>query len=261
MIKFAANLSTMFGEVPFLERFAAARKAGFKAVEFQFPYAFGANDVAARSRDSGLEVVLFNLPPGDFDKGERGIACHPDRIAEFQEGVDRALEYAAALSCRTINCLAGIKPAELDRSEAFDTLCENLSYAAKRLQEKGVALVIEPINGIDIPGFFLNRSSEAMAAIDQVASPNLKLQYDLYHMQRTEGELSATLTRLMPRIGHIQIADPPARHEPGTGEINFPNMLKHIDALGYAGWIGCEYKPRGGTEDGLSWLTDMGFKL
>ena len=261
MPKFAANLSMMFSEVPFLERFAAARAAGFKAVEFQFPYAFPASNIAARVKDNGLHVVLFNLPPGDFEKGERGIACLPGRESEFRAGVDAMLDYAAALNCKTINCPAGIRPADLEHSAALNQCTKNLNLAAERLASENIQLVIEPLNQNDVPGFLFSRSADAIALMDSVGHPNLKLQYDLYHMQRSEGELTTTLARLQPRIGHIQIADVPDRHEPGTGEINFTHMLRHIDAIGYSGWIGCEYRPRTTTVHGLRWITDHGFSL
>jgi hydroxypyruvate isomerase len=261
MPKFAANLSMMFPEVPFLERFAAARAAGFKAVEFQFPYDFPVADVAQRVKDNGLEVILFNLPPGDFAKGERGIASLPGREAEFREGLDRMLAYAKATGCRKVNCLAGIKPQGLDREEALDTLAGNLAHAAPILAAEGIALLVEPINSIDMPGFLVNRSSEGIALLDRAASSNLALQYDVYHMQRMEGDLCATMQRLLPSIGHIQIADAPQRQEPGTGEINFRTVLNHIDAIGYDGWIGCEYRPRTTTAEGLRWITEHGFSL
>ncbi len=261
MPKFAANLSMLFVEVPFLDRFAAARAAGFAAVEFQFPYGHAIADVAARVRDNGLQVVLFNLPPGDFDKGDRGIACLPGREAEFAKGIDAGLAYAAALGCKKMNCLVGIKPNTLAKPKALDTLLENAELAASRLRAEGVSLLIEPINPYDIPGFLLNSSADGIAVMDALASSRIALQYDVYHMQRVEGELSATLQRLMPRIGHIQIADAPSRHEPGTGEINFNHVLGHIDALGYDGWIGCEYRPKTTTAAGLGWIAAHGFTL
>lgn len=261
MPKFAANLSMMFVEVPFLERFAAAKAAGFAAVEFQFPYGFAIADVAARVRDNGLQVILFNLPPGDFDKGDRGIACLPGREAEFAKGIDTGLAYAAALGCKKMNCLAGIRPSTLAKPKALDTLLENVELAASRLTAEGVSLLIEPINPHDIPGFLLNSSADGIAVMDALASSRIALQYDVYHMQRVEGELSATLQRLMPRIGHIQIADAPSRHEPGTGEVNFHHVLRHIDALGYDGWIGCEYRPKTTTMEGLGWIAEHGFSL
>jgi hydroxypyruvate isomerase len=258
MPRFSANLSTMFTEVPFLDRFSAARAAGFAAVEFQFPYAFPAEDIARRAEKQGLEIVLFNLPPGDFAGGERGIACLPGREVEFREGIAQALAYAARLNCRKINCLAGLKPESVAAGVARSTLTRNLSVAASLLAENSIQLLIEPINSFDMPRFFLNRSAEALAVMDDVRPCDVKLQYDVYHMQRMEGELFATLERLLPRIGHIQIADVPGRHEPGSGEINFPNLFRHLDGLGYAGWVGCEYTPKSGTHAGLAWRDAMG---
>jgi len=261
MPRFAANVSMLFTEVPFLDRFAAARAAGFKAVEFQFPYAFPPAEIATRVKDNGLNVVLFNLPPGEFEKGERGVACLQGRESEFTAGVDTMLDYASVLNCKMINCPVGIVTADLVHSAAHNQCAKNLNLAAERLARENIQLVIEPLNSIDVPGFLVSRSADAMALIDRVGHPNLKLQYDLYHMQRTEGELTTTLTSLLPRIGHIQIADAPDRHEPGTGEINFTHILNHIDALGHTGWIGCEYNPRTTTVHGLRWITDHGFSL
>jgi hydroxypyruvate isomerase len=260
MPRFSANLSTMFQEHPFLDRFEAAKKAGFDAVEFQFPYAFTISDIAARVRDLGLEVILFNLPPGDFARGERGIACHPGREAEFRDGIGQALDYAGVLACKTMNCLAGLLPEDVSRAAAQATLLGNLSAAASALAESGVQLVIEPINSYDMPRFLVNRSSEALQLMDQLKPHDVKLQYDVYHMQRMEGELFQSLTRLLPRIGHIQIADNPGRNEPGSGEINFPNLFRHLDQIGYAGWVGCEYTPKAGTLAGLGWRESMGLR-
>jgi len=186
--------------------------------------------------------------------GERGIACHPDRVSEFQDGVGKAIDYAKALGCAQVNCLAGIAPAGVEPQVAQRTLAENLKFAASKLQDAGITLLAEPVNTYDIPGFFLNRSAQAIALFDEVGSPNLKLQYDIYHMQRMEGELANTIERLLPRIAHMQLADNPGRNEPGTGEINYPFLLNFIDRLGYNGWIGCEYKPRHGTKEGLGWM-------
>lgn len=258
MPKFSANLSTMFQEHPFLDRFAAAKSAGFDAVEFQFPYAFPVADVVSRVEALGLEVILFNLPPGDFARGERGIACLPGREAEFRDGIDLALSYALPLRCKTLNCLAGLLPEAVSRDEAHRTLLANLAMAAERLAANGIQLVIEPINSYDMPRFFVNRSSEALALMEALKPHDVKLQYDVYHMQRMEGELMNTLTRLLPRIGHIQIADNPGRHEPGTGEINFPAVFRHLDVIGYTGLVGCEYTPKAGTVDGLVWREQMG---
>ncbi len=261
MPRFAANLSMLFTELPFLDRFAAARAVGFAAVEFQFPYAHAVAELSSRVKDNGLEVVLFNLPPGEFEIGERGIACLPGREAEFASGVEVALRYANELNCPKINCLAGFKPAGLDRGEALAVLLSNLSYAAGKLSDHAIQLIVEPLNTFDMPGFLLNRSADALAVMDALGPANVKLQYDLYHMQRMEGELMATLSRLLPRIGHIQLADVPGRHEPGTGEINYRNVFSHIDTIGYDGWVGCEYKPLTTTQDGLGWLAAHGITL
>jgi hydroxypyruvate isomerase len=254
MTKFAANLSMLFTEVPFPGRFAAAADAGFRGVEYLFPYALEKDDIAERLRKNGLKQVLFNLPAGNWEAGERGIACHPDRTSEFQDGVGKAIDYARALGCSQVNCLAGIAPPGVDASVAHRTLAENLKFAASKLEDAGITLLAEPVNTYDIPGFFLNRSAQAIALFDEVGSRNLKLQYDIYHMQRMEGELAHTIERLLPRIAHMQLADNPGRNEPGTGEINYPFLLSIIDRLGYDGWIGCEYKPRNGTKEGLGWM-------
>jgi hydroxypyruvate isomerase len=254
MPKFAANLSMLFTELPFPDRFAGAAKAGFRGVEYLFPYAMAKEDIAERLNANGLTQVLFNLPAGDWDAGERGIACHPDRISEFQDGVGKAIEYAKALGCAQVNCLAGIAPKGADVEAARRTLVSNLRFAASKLKDAGILLIAEPVNTYDIPGFFLNRSAQAIALFDEVGSDNLKLQYDIYHMQRMEGELAKTIERLLPRIAHIQLADNPGRNEPGTGEIHYPYLFSFIDRIGYAGWIGCEYKPLTTTTAGLGWL-------
>ena len=257
MPKFNANLTMLFNEVPFLDRFQAAAGAGFKGVEFLFPYAFDKDAIAERLDQHGLVQVLHNLPAGDWDAGERGIACHPDRVGEFQDGVGRAIEYATALGCRQLNCLAGIAPAGVDAEKVHATFVANLRFAAARLEEAGIRLLVEPINTFDIPGFHLNRTAQAIALIEEVGSPNLWLQHDVYHMQRMEGELANTIARHLPRIAHMQIADTPGRHEPGTGEINYPWLFRFIDQLGYDGWIGCEYKPAAGTREGLGWIAAL----
>lgn len=254
MPKFAANLSMLFNEVPFLERFAVARAAGFAGVEYLFPYEFPKEQLAEQLRKHDLVQVLHNLPPGDWAKGERGIACLPGREAEFRDGVGRGAEYAKALGCKQLNCLAGITPAGVDADKVRGTLVENLRHAARELGRQGIRLLVEPINHFDIPGFHLNRSAQAMALFDEVGEANLWLQYDIYHMQRMEGELAATIARLLPRIAHMQLADNPGRNEPGTGEINYDYLFRRIDELGYTGWIGCEYRPKGKTTDGLKWL-------
>jgi hydroxypyruvate isomerase len=256
MPKFSANLSMLFNEHTFLERFAAAAEAGFKAVEYVSPYEHPKEQIVELLARHDLQQALFNMPAGDWEKGERGIACHPDRIGEFQDGVGKVIEYAEALNCPTVNCLAGILPEKVSRAKAFETLVLNLRFAAAALKQANVLLVTEPINFHDMPGYFLNTSSDGISAIDAAASDNLKLQYDIYHMQRMEGGLAETLATLMPRIGHIQIADEPGRHEPGTGKIDYAFLLPLIDGLGYDGWVGCEYRPQSGTVEGLGWMKD-----
>jgi len=254
MPKFCANLSMLFNEFPFLDRFSAAAKEGFTGVEYLFPYPFSRMEITERLATNNLSQVLFNLPAGYWEKGERGIACHPDRINEFKDGVGRAIDYAKALNCKMVNCLAGIAPLGVAREKAWETLVSNVSFAAAALAKEGILLVVEPINTYDIPGFFLSRSADGIAVMDAVKSDNVKLQYDLYHMQRMEGELAATSQNLLSRIGHVQLADNPGRNEPGTGEINYPFIFDHLDRIGYGGWIGCEYKPKAGTGEGLGWF-------
>lgn len=265
MPKFAANLTMLFTEVPFLDRFEAAARAGFTAVEYLFPYDFAASDLTARLQQHGLTQVLHNLPAGNWGAGERGIACLPDRVDEFKAGVARAIDYARALHCPQVNCLAGIVPAGVSQAEAHATFVGNVRYAAEQLSAAGIRLLIEPINTRDIPGFFLTTTKQALAVIAEVeaggtvAAGQVAVQYDVYHMQIMEGDLAKTIERHLPQIGHMQIADPPLRNEPGTGEINYRFLLNHIDRLGYTGWIGLEYKPAGRTEDGLHWIADNGW--
>jgi hydroxypyruvate isomerase len=254
MPRFAANLTMLWNEVDFLDRFGAAAGAGFRGVEYLFPYAHPKEALAEPLQRHGLVQVLHNLPAGDWAKGERGIACHPHRVGEFQDGVGRAIEYAAALGCRQVNCLAGIAPPGAPPESLRRTLVENLRFAAAKLGEAGVRLLVEAINTRDIPGFYLCRTAQAVEILEEVDSPNLGLQYDVYHMQVMEGDLAATIERNLARIGHVQIADNPGRHEPGTGEINYAFLLGFLDRMGYQGWVGCEYKPRATTEAGLSWL-------
>lgn len=254
MPKFAANLTMMFNEVDLLDRFAAARAAGFKGVEYLFPYAFEVDELAARLKDNGLVQVLHNLPPGDWDAGERGIAVIAGRKDEFRAGIDKAIAYATKLDVPQLNCLSGIAPAGADPNQMRDTFVENLSYAADRLKAEGIKLLIEAINSRDIPGFYLNHTKQAADIIAETGSDNLFIQYDIYHMQVMEGDLAPTIEAYLDRIPHMQLADTPGRHEPGTGEINYPFLFGHIDRIGYDGWIGCEYKPAGKTEDGLGWL-------
>jgi hydroxypyruvate isomerase len=255
MPKFCANLTMLFNEVDFPARFEAARRAGFRAVEYLFPYAFKKEMLAALLHDNGLTQALFNLPPGNWDKGERGIAALPGREREFRASVSLAAEYAEALACRTVNCLAGIPSSGEEPKRIRATFVENVRFAADTLAKSGVRLAIEPINNFDIPGFWLNRVALANDIIAESGSDNAYIQYDLYHQQRTGGELVATYKLHQKRIAHIQIADNPGRNEPGTGEINYGYVLDEIDRCGYADWIGCEYRPRGDTVAGLAWMT------
>ena len=254
MPRFAANLSMLFTEVPFLDRFERAARAGFSSVEFLFPYPFATADIKNRLESNRLRLVLHNLPAGDWDAGERGIACLPDRVAEFRAGVVKAVEVGSALGVPQINCLAGKAPAGVDDALLRQTFVENLRFAAAELKKAGIKLLIEPINNYDIPGFWLNKTDKALAIIDEVGSDNLFLQYDIYHAQRYEGELAATMGKHIARIAHIQVADNPGRNEPGTGEINYNFLFAHLDRIGYKGWVGCEYKPATTTEAGLGWL-------
>ena len=257
MPKFAANLTMLFTEHAFLDRFEHAAKAGFEAVEFLFPYAFTAQQIKDKLDAHQLQLVLHNLPAGDWDAGERGIACHPDRIAEFRDGVAKAIGYAKVLGVPRLNCLVGKAPAGVSAEVQRQTVVENLRYAAAELKKAGIKLVIEPINTFDIPGFYLTGTAQALSILDEVASDgktdNAFVQYDIYHMQRMEGELAATMQKQLARIGHIQLADNPGRNEPGTGEINYAFLFAHLDRIGYDGWIGCEYKPATSTEAGLGW--------
>jgi hydroxypyruvate isomerase len=257
-MKLAANLTMLFNEVDFLDRFEKAAQAGFRGVECLFPYAYPAQAIADKLDKHRLELVLHNLPAGDWAGGERGIACHPGRRAEFEAGVALAIDYARALGVKQLNCLAGIVPRGVEPSQAHAVLVANLRFAAARLQEAGIALLIEPINTFDIPGFFLHGTRQALDLIRDTGSSNLFLQYDIYHMQRMEGELAATIEAHLPLIRHIQLADNPGRGEPGTGEINYRYLFARLDAIGYDGWVGCEYKPRTTTADGLEWLARHG---
>ncbi|HXH02906.1 MAG TPA: 2-oxo-tetronate isomerase [Candidatus Competibacteraceae bacterium] len=254
MPKFAANLTMLFNEVDFLDRFAAAAGAGFKGVEYLFPYAYPAEVLAGRLETYGLTQVLHNLPAGDWAAGERGIACHPDRVTEFQDGVGKAIEYATVLGCKQLNVLAGIAPQGVDSDKIRETFVANLRFAADKLKEAGIKLLIEAINTYDIPGFYVNRTQQTLDLIAAAGSDNIYVQYDIYHMQRMEGELAATLQKHLARIAHIQLADNPGRNEPGSGEINYPFLFDWLDRIGYQGWIGCEYKPATTTEAGLGWI-------
>ena len=253
MPKFAANVSTMFNELPFIERFGAAKAAGFDAVEFLFPYAFEPDEIQARLDRFDLKLVLFNMPPGDWANGERGMACDPRRIGEFRDNVGLALDYAEELGVPQLHCMAGKLHAAVTPERARETYIDNLRFAAEAAGRRNIGLLIEPLNTFDAPGYFLTGTRQAAAIISEVGAANLRLQYDIYHMQRMEGELANTLRTHLPLIGHIQMADVPGRHEPGTGEINFPFLYNFLDEIGYSGWIGCEYTPLGNTIDGLAW--------
>ncbi len=259
MPKFCANLSLLYNEHPFLERFAAAAHAGFKGVEYLFPYEYDKYQLAELLNRHQLVQVLHNLPAGDWAAGERGIACLPDRINEFQASVETAIDYASALGCKQVNCLAGLAPATIAPAILRATLVSNLQFAAPKFKSAGIQLLIEPINSIrDMPGFFLNHTQQALDIIRDVGHDNLFVQYDIYHMQIMEGNLASTLEKNLALIAHMQLADNPGRHEPGTGEINYPFLFEFIDRLGYTGWIGCEYKPLTTTEAGLTWMRAHG---
>ena len=258
MPRFAANLSMMFTELPFLDRFARARAAGFQAVEFLFPYEFPAADIAQRLKDNGLQQVLFNAPPGDWAAGERGQAALPGRQAEFREGVKKALDYAAALACPRLHLMAGLAPAGVPRDTLLATYAANLAWAAEECGKAGVKPVIEPINHRDIPGFFLNTTGEARAVIHEVAESNLGLQFDLYHRQIQEGDTATAIREFGYLARHYQIASPPDRGEPDDGEMNYAFLFREIDASGFTGYVGCEYKPRNGTLECLGWAAKCG---
>lgn len=258
MPRFAANLTMLFTEYPVAERFDRAAAAGFRAVEFLFPYDHVA-DVGAALARTNLDLILFNLPAGDFAAGDRGIANDPARQDEFRAGVARALALAPELGCSRLNCLVGRRLPEVPEEEQLATAAENLAFAAERAQGASVALGVEPLNPVDVPDFLLPTTDAALALLDRADHPNLSLQYDIYHAQRAEGNLVATIERVIGRIGHVQLADSPARHQPGTGEINVPFVLAALDRLGYPGWIGLEYNPEGGTEPSLGWLREWGY--
>jgi hydroxypyruvate isomerase len=254
MPKFSANLTFLYTDLPLLDRFAAAAKSGFKGVEYMSPYEEKKDDLVARLRDNGLAQVLHNLPVGDWGAGERGIAILPDRVEEFRRGVAKAIDYAKALNCGQLNCLVGVAPKGADTAALRKTLVANLAYAAQELGREKIKLLIEPCNTRDIPGFFLTRTDQALSLIEEVGSDNLFAQYDIYHAQIMEGDLARTVEANLPRIAHIQLADNPGRHEPGTGEINYSFLLGHLDRINYRGWVGCEYRPLTNTTAGLGWL-------
>ena len=257
MPKFAANLSTLFTELSFLDRFAAAREAGFDAVEFLFPYACEPEWIAGRLARYGLELVLHNFPAGDWAAGDRGMACDPRRVQEFQDSVELSLDYAEELGVKRLHCMAGKLPPHVAPERAHATFVANLRFAAGHLKARGIDLLIEPINDRDMPGYFLTGSRQAQAIIAECGQDNLFMQFDIYHMQRMEGDLANSIRALLPVIGHMQLADVPGRHEPGTGEINYPYLFNLLDELGYEGWVGCEYTPRAGTVAGLGWLEEL----
>jgi hydroxypyruvate isomerase len=256
MPRFAANLSMLFTEVPLLERFERAARAGFACVELQFPYEAPAAALRERLQSNRLQMVLHNLPAGDWAAGDRGTACDPARVAEFRAGVARAIEYATTLGVPQLNCLAGKAPAGVDDAVLRRTFVDNLRFAAAALNEAGLKLLVEPINNYDVPSFWLNSTPKAISVLDEVGADNLFVQYDIYHAQRYEGELAGTLQRYLPRIAHVQVADNPGRNEPGSGEINYPFLFAHLRRIGYSGWIGAEYKPAAATEAGLGWLDE-----
>ncbi len=258
MPRLAANLSMMFNEVPFLDRFAAARDAGFEGVEFLFPYEFSAAELRGRLSHEGLTQALFNMPPGNWAGGERGTASLPGRQGEFREGVKRALDYATALECKLIHCMAGIVPADVPFATAAAVYATNLAWAAEQAAPAGVKIVIEPINHRDMPGYFLNTQAQGAAIVEAIGTDRLGLQFDVYHVQITEGDITKRMEKFMPVIAHMQIADVPARNEPGTGEIGWAYVLRRMDELGYQGWVGCEYRPAGDTVAGLGWRAQFG---
>jgi hydroxypyruvate isomerase len=256
LIRLAANLSMLFTELPFLERFHAAAASGFRGVEYLFPYDAAATDIRARLEQHGLAQVLFNLPAGDWARGERGIAGLPGRVDEFRRGVENALHYARVTGCRRLHAMPGKVPAGVDRERCLSIFVDNLIFAADAAVADGIDILIEPINTrVDIPGYLLDRTDLALALLARADRPNIKLQFDIYHMQIMEGDLARSIERLLPHIGHVQLADNPGRNEPGTGEIHYDWLLRRIDDLGYTGWIGCEYKPLGSTVAGLSWAS------
>lgn len=254
MPRFAANLSMMYTEVPFLDRFAAAARDGFDAVEYLFPYEHAPADIAVRLKDNGLTQALFNLPPGDWAAGERGMACHPGREAEFMAALEQAIPYIEATGCQRVHAMAGLVPAASDAAAYHATYVRNLRHAAARLAPMGVSLLIEPINSRDMPGYFLRLQQQAHDVLAEVGAPNLKVQMDFYHCQIMEGDLSKRLQKHLAGVGHVQMAGVPDRHEPDSGEVNFPHLFDLLDALAFDGFVGCEYRPRAGTSEGLGWL-------
>lgn len=259
MPRFAANLTMLWSDLPLRERIARAAAAGFEAVEILFPYDEDPAALKQALRRANLDLILFNLPVGDFAAGDRGLANDPGRVPAFRDGVGRALDLAAVLECPRFNCLTGLVLPDVPRETQLQTAAENLAFAAERAEAAGIRLGVEPLNPIDAPGFLLPDTAAALALIERAGHPNLDLQYDVYHAQRAEGNLVATIEAIVDRIGHVQIADSPERHQPGTGEINYPFVIQALERAGYAGWISLEYKPRGGTESSLAWLREWGY--
>lgn len=261
MPKFSANITMLFQEVPFMARFAAAAGAGFKAVEFMFPYEYPVESLQKELAENRLKLVLFNLPAGNWNAGDRGIAVDPARQAEFQAGVLKAAEYAKALGVPQVNCLVGKRLPDVPAAEQHRTMMENLRFAAEQLAKIGVRLLVEPLNSKDMPGFALNTTSQVLELLDEVGHANAFLQYDVYHAQRMEGELANILRSQLARVAHIQIADNPGRHQPGTGEVNYRWLLADFDAAGFTGYVGLEYIPAGESAASLSWVTEYGYSL
>ncbi len=256
-MKFAANLTMLFNEYDFLDRFEQARKHNFDAVEYLFPYDYDAFELKNLLKKYNLKQALHNLPAGNWDAGERGIACNPDKIEEFKTGVEIAIDYAKTLNCTKLNCLIGIPEKKFSSNEIDECVLENLSYASEKLKKEKISLLIEAVNTVDIPGFYLNTTKQANKIISQIKSNNIFIQYDIYHMQIMEGNLSLTIKENLNLIKHIQIADHPGRHEPGTGEINYNFLFKFIQSLKYKGYVGCEYIPKTNTEEGLKWKKNL----
>jgi hydroxypyruvate isomerase len=254
MPRFAANLTMLFGEVDFLDRFGAAARAGFEAVEFLFPYGYEPSRLVDLVRGHNLKAVLFNMPAGRWETGERGITCHPDRVGEFQDGVGKAVDYALALGCPRVHAMAGVRPPGVAEDVLTETYLSNLRFAGVEFAKHGLILLVEAINTRDMPGYFLSTSRQAFELIERAGLSNLYFQFDVYHQQIMEGDLAASIERRLGRIGHVQVADNPGRHEPGTGEVNYPFLFDHLDRLGYQGWVGCEYRPLTTTEAGLAWM-------
>jgi hydroxypyruvate isomerase len=257
MPKLAANLSMLFTEVDFMDRFQAASAAGFDAVEYLFPYAFSAQDIRAQLQKHGLVQALFNAPPGDWAAGERGIACIPGREEEFRAGIATALEYAKVLGNTRLHVMAGLMPDNIDQALATETYVSNLRYAAQQVKEAGLTILVEPINDIDMPGYFVNYQEDGAALIDEIDEPNVRLQFDFYHCQMMQGNVLSTFRKLRAYVDHVQIAGVPKRHEPDVGELNYRYLLAELDKDGYAGFVGCEYKPLAGTVDGLHWINKL----